>query len=64
VLKSLLDLTKPDPYFAGTVGFVGCTHQDLHRDMTAFELPTAIPDSIRRSHDAVRHAYIYAYFSY
>ncbi|MFG1186243.1 hypothetical protein [Xanthobacter aminoxidans] len=64
MLKNLLDLTKPDPYFAGTVGFVGCTHQDLHRDMTAFELPTAIPDSVRRSHDAVRHAYIYAYFSY
>lgn len=32
--------------------------------MTAFELPTATPDSVRRSHDAVRHAYIYAYFSY
>lgn len=32
--------------------------------MRAFELPTSLPDSVRRSHDAVRHAYIYAYFSY
>lgn len=32
--------------------------------MLAFELPVATPDSVRRSHDAIRHAYIYAYFSY
>lgn len=64
MLKSVSDLTKPDPYFSGDAGFIGCTLQDLHRDMRAFELPTSLPDSVRRSHDAVRHAYIYAYFSY
>jgi len=64
VLKSVSDLTKPDPYFSGDAGFIGCKLQDLHRDMRAFELPTSLPDSVRRSHDAIRHAYIYAYFSY
>lgn len=64
MLKSVSDLTKPDPYFSGDAGFIGCTLQDLHRDMRAFELPTSLPDSVRRSHDAIRHAYIYAYFSY
>jgi hypothetical protein len=64
VLKSVSDLNKPDPYFSGDAGFIGCTLQDLHRDMRAFELPTSLPDSVRRSHDAIRHAYIYAYFSY
>lgn len=32
--------------------------------MLAFELPVATPDFVRRSHDAIRHAYIYAYYSY
>lgn len=64
MLKSVSDLTKPDPYFSGDAGFIGCTLQDLHRDMRAFELPISLPDSVRRSHDAIRHAYIYAYFSY
>ncbi|WP_155046151.1 hypothetical protein [Paracoccus shanxieyensis] len=58
------DLTKPDPYFSGDAGFIGSTLQDLHRDMRAFELPISLSDSVRRSHDAIRHAYIYAYFSY
>lgn len=64
MLKSVPDLTKPDPYFSGDAGFIGCTLQDLHMDMRAFELPNSLPDSVRRSHDAIRHAYIYAYFSY
>lgn len=64
VLKNASDLTRPDPYFSGEAGFVGSTLQALHRDMCGFELPASLPDSVRRSHDAVRHAYIYAYFSY
>lgn len=64
VLKNVSDLTRPDPYFSGEAGFIGSALQDLHRDMCAFELPASLPDSVRRSHDAVRHAYIYAYFSY
>jgi hypothetical protein len=64
VLKSVSELAKPDPYFSGEAGFIGSTLQDLHRDMLAFDLPVAVPDSVRRSHDAIRHAYIYSYFSY
>lgn len=64
VLKRLSDLKLPDPYFSGEAGFVGCTLQDLHGDMCAFELSASIPESVRRSHNAIRHAYIYAYFSY
>lgn len=64
VLKSVSDLTRPDPYFSGEAGFIASALQDLHRDMCALELPASLPDSVRRSHDAVRHAYIYAYFSY
>ncbi|MBB6305025.1 hypothetical protein [Rhizobium leucaenae] len=64
MLKSADNLTDPDPYFAGTAGFVGSTLQGLHSDMRAFELPETVPDSVRRAHNAVRHAYIYAYFSY
>ncbi|MFC5508109.1 hypothetical protein [Bosea massiliensis] len=64
MLKGLSTLNLPDPYFAGTAGFVGSTIQELHRDMCAFELPAVVPESVRRSHDAIRHAYIYAYFSY
>jgi hypothetical protein len=64
VLKNTTDLTEPDPYFAGTAGFVGSTLHELHKDMCAFELPETVPEGVRRAHDSVRHAYIYAYFSY
>jgi hypothetical protein len=64
VLKRLSDLNLPDPYFSGTAGFIGSTLEELHSDMCAFELSVALPESVRRSHDAIRHAYIYAYFSY
>ncbi len=64
MLKRVEDLPKPDPYFAGTVGFVGSSLDNLHSDMLGCELPAAVPDGVRRAHDAVRHAYIYAYFSY
>lgn len=64
MLKRLSDLQLPDPYFSGKAGFVGCTLQDLHVDMGAFELSASVPESVRRSHNAIRHGYIYAYFSY
>ena len=64
MFKSALNLTDPDPYFAGTAGFVGSTLLDLHKDMCAFELPEAVSESVRRAHNAVRHVYVYAYFSY
>jgi hypothetical protein len=64
VFKRLSDLNLPDPYFSGDAGFIGSSLEDLHADMCAFELPVALPESVRRSHDAIRHTYIYAYFSY
>jgi len=64
MFKDVDELTNPDPYFSGAAGFVGSTLQELHEDMRAFELPNTVPENVRRAHDAVRHAYIYAYFSY
>ncbi|RFB81163.1 hypothetical protein [Methylovirgula sp. 4M-Z18] len=64
MFKSALDLNRPDPYFSGTAGFVANTLEDLHEDMRRFELPEVVPDKVRHAHDAIRHAYIYAYFSY
>ncbi|MDR3713988.1 MAG: hypothetical protein P4L51_14290 [Puia sp.] len=64
MLKKLQDLRSPDPYYAGTAGFVGSTLEELHHDMSELELPATVPDGVRKCHDAVRHAYIYSYFSY
>jgi hypothetical protein len=64
MLKDVSKLNAPDPFYSGTVGFVGSTLEQLHEDMRQLELPLYVPDSVRRCHDAVRHAYIYSYFSY
>lgn len=64
MLKDVQDLRSADPYFAGTAGFVGTTLEKLHHDMIGLELPSNVPASVRRCHDGIRHAYIYAYFSY
>ena len=32
--------------------------------ISRLELPSSVPESVRRCHDAVRHTYIYSYFSY
>jgi len=64
MLKDIQRLLLPDPYYAGTAGFVGGTILSLHQDMSRLELPSSVPESVRRCHDAVRHTYIYSYFSY
>ncbi|MUZ65680.1 hypothetical protein [Agrobacterium vitis] len=64
MLKIVDELRAPDPFYAGAAGFVGSTLEALHDDMLDLELSTAVPDSVRRIHDAVRHAYIYSYYSY
>jgi hypothetical protein len=64
MLKHASELRAPDPYFSGAAGFVGCTIEKLHDDMRKIELPKSVPDGVRRCHDALRHAYIYSYFSY
>jgi len=64
MLKEIQALKAPDPYFSGTTGFVGCTQEKLHQDMCKLELSTSVPENVRRSHDAIRHAYIYSYYSY
>jgi hypothetical protein len=64
MLKDIHSLRSPDPYYTGEAGFVGSTLERLHDDMRKLELPDYVPESIRRSHDAVRHAYVYSYFAY
>jgi hypothetical protein len=64
MLKTVAELRAPDPYFAGTAGFAGSTIEKLHEDMRMLELPAVVPEGVRRSHDALRHAYIYAFYSY
>jgi hypothetical protein len=63
-MKAIDTLTDADPYFAGSAGFIGASLNDLHADMVKLELPAAVPTNIRRVHDAVRHAYLYSYYSY
>ncbi|MGR9145666.1 hypothetical protein ACU8MP_25355 (plasmid) [Rhizobium leguminosarum] len=64
MIKAIDSLTDADPYFAGSVGFVGASLTDLHADMMKLELPVTVPANIGRVHDAVRHAYLYSYYSY
>jgi hypothetical protein len=64
MLKDIHSLRSPDPYYTGEAGFVGSTLEQLHDDMRKLELPDYVPESVRRSHDAVRHAYVYSYFAY
>jgi hypothetical protein len=64
MFKDVQNLRSPDPYYSGEAGFVGCTLEQLHQDMSRLELPGYVPDSVRRCHDGVRNAYIYSYYSY
>jgi hypothetical protein len=64
MLKQRSHLGSPDPYFSGAAGCVGSTIDQLHQDMSKLQLPNVVPASVRTSHDAIRHAYIYSYYSY
>jgi hypothetical protein len=64
MLKDVSKLNAADPFYSGAAGFVSSTLEQLHEDMRRLELPPYVPDSVRRCHDAIRHAYIYSYFSY
>ena len=64
MLKDIRSLRAPDPYFTGEAGFVGSTLEQLHNDMRQVQLPDYVPERVRKCHDAVRHAYIYSYYSY
>ena len=64
MFKRADELHTPDPYFSGAAGFVGSGLEQLHDDMSRMELPQGVPDSVRRCHDALRHTYIYSYYSY
>jgi len=54
----------PDTYYDGSAGFVGSSLEELHSDMSRLELPECVPESVKRCHDAIRHATIYSFFSY
>jgi hypothetical protein len=64
MLKDADRLLEPDPAYAEAGPFGGITIEELRLDASKFELPTSVPDGVRRCHDAARHAYIYSYFSY
>ncbi|NTA14282.1 hypothetical protein [Agrobacterium tumefaciens] len=64
MFKRASELRIPDPYFSGKAGFLGSSLEELYDDMCRFNLPQQVPDTVRRSHDAIRHAYIYSYYSY
>lgn len=64
MLKSLKDLPFPDPFYSGAVGFIGRTLEELHADMHKLDLPTNAPKNVCKLHDAIRHGYIYSYYSY
>jgi hypothetical protein len=64
MLKTISSLRAPDPYYSGEANFIGSTLEQLHHDMSKMELPECVPESVRKSHDGVRNAYVYSYFSY
>ncbi|MDP3411058.1 hypothetical protein [Bosea sp. (in: a-proteobacteria)] len=64
MFKRTDELHTPDPYFSGVAGFVGGGLEQLHDDMSRMELPDGVPDAVRRCHNALRHTYIYSYYSY
>ncbi len=64
LLKDADRLLEPDPAYTEAGPFGGITIEELHQDVSKFELPASVLDSVRRCHDAARHAYIYSYFSY
>jgi|ERR1035437_699890 hypothetical protein len=64
MLKDAQHLRLPDPYYSGEAGFIGSTLEQLHQDMSRLELPSSVPEVVRRCHDALRHAYVYSFFSY
>jgi len=64
MLKNVRDLLSPDPYYAGTAGFIGSSLESLHSDVSLLNLPDYVPEPVRHFHDAVRNAYVYSYFSY
>jgi hypothetical protein len=64
MLKDVSRLLSPDPYYSGDAGFVASSIEQLHQDMSGLELPTYVPESVRRYHDGIRIAYVYSYFSY
>lgn len=62
MLKEYDELLRPDSRYSNVFQIV--TLEELHSDMLRFELPPTVPASVRQLHDAIRHAYIYSYFSY
>lgn len=64
MLKDLRHLRDIDPVYNDAGPFGGVTLEALHQDVSRFELPLSAPEGVRRNYDAIRHAYIFSYFSY
>lgn len=55
MLKDGRNLLTPDPYYAGSAGFVGSTLEALHGDMSTLALPDYVLETLRRCHDGIRN---------
>jgi hypothetical protein len=64
MLKDAHCLLEGHPIYSELGCFGTITIETLRRDVSKYELPSCVPESIQRSFDAARHAYIYSYFSY
>jgi hypothetical protein len=64
MLKDVRHLLERHPVYGVDGGFGGVAMQELHADVSKYELPSGVPDGVQRSFDAARHTYIYSYFSY
>ncbi len=64
MLKEASRLLERHPIYDEAGGFGGVTMEELHQDVSKYELPSDVPEGVQRCYDAARHAYIYSYFSY
>jgi hypothetical protein len=64
MLKDVNHLLKRHPIYEEDGGFGGVTLEELHQDVSKYELPPGVPEGVQRSFDAARHTYIYSHFSY
>jgi hypothetical protein len=64
MLKDANHLLQRHPIYDEDGGFGGVTLEELHQDVSKYELPPGVSEGVQRSFDAARHTYIYSYFSY
>jgi hypothetical protein len=63
MLKDIKCLRDINPVYGAEV-FGKITLEELYHEVSKFELPLSVPGDVRRGYDAIRHAYIFSYYSY